>query len=163
MVGRSYASLSFLHSAVEAIGALDVPAYIYYLGDDDPSGVNAGEKIEQALREMAPDADIHFERIAVQRRQIEEWDLPTRPTKASDSRSKTFDSISVELDAIEPERLRSLVTEVVERHLPEYQFAILKMAEERERQIGSFMRKSVRAEIEKRTDDTITALIASRP
>ena len=55
MVARGYASLSFLHSAAEYIGSLDVPAYIYHLGDFDPSGVNAGEKIEQTLREMAPD------------------------------------------------------------------------------------------------------------
>ena len=37
---------------------LDVPAYIYHLGDFDPSGVNAGKKIEGTLREMAPDVDI---------------------------------------------------------------------------------------------------------
>ena len=65
MVARGYASLSFLHSAAEYINDLDVPAYIYHLGDFDPSGVNAGEKIEQTLRELAPDAEIHFERIAV--------------------------------------------------------------------------------------------------
>ena len=60
-----------------------MPAYIYHLGDFDPSGVNAGEKIEQTLREMAPDADITFERIAVTPEQIAEWDLPTRPTKTA--------------------------------------------------------------------------------
>ena len=71
MVARGYASLSFLHSAAEYIDDLDVPTYIYHLGDFDPSGVNAGEKIEQTLREMAPDADITFERIAVTPEQIE--------------------------------------------------------------------------------------------
>ena len=65
MVARGYASLSFLHSAAEYISDLDVPTYIYHLGDFDPSGVNAGEKIEQTLRELAPDAEIHFERVAV--------------------------------------------------------------------------------------------------
>ena len=85
MVARGYASLSFLHSAAEYIDDLDVPTYIYHLGDFDPSGVNAGEKIEQTLREMAPDAEIHFERIAVNPRQIDDWNLPTRPTKTTDS------------------------------------------------------------------------------
>jgi len=64
MVARGYASLSFLHNAAEYINELDVPAYIYHLGDFDPSGVNAGEKIEETLREMAPNAEIYFERIA---------------------------------------------------------------------------------------------------
>ena len=92
MVARGYASLSFLHSAAEDINELDVPAFIYHLGDFDPSGVNAGEKIEETLRELAPDAEIIFERIAVTPEQIEEWGLPTRPTKASDSRAKGFGS-----------------------------------------------------------------------
>jgi len=108
MVARGYASLSFLHSAAEAIGELDVPAYIYHLGDFDPSGVNAGDKIEETLRDMAPDAEIIFERIAVTPEQIAAWRLPTRPTKATDSRAKNFGDISVELDAIEPNRLREL-------------------------------------------------------
>jgi hypothetical protein len=46
MVARGYASLSFLYNAAEYINTLDVPTYIYHLGDHDPSGVNAGEKIE---------------------------------------------------------------------------------------------------------------------
>ena len=80
MVARGYASLSFLHGAAEYISELDVPVYIYHLGDFDPSGVNAGEKIEETLRELAPDAEIHFERLAVTPEQIHNWRLPTRPT-----------------------------------------------------------------------------------
>jgi hypothetical protein len=136
MVARGYASLSFLHSAAEAINELVVPTYIYHLGDFDPSGVNAGEKIEQTLRELAPDAEIYFERIAVTEQQIDDWDLPTRPTKASDTRSKKFGStVSVELDAIEPNRLRNLVQETIEQHLPADQFEVLKAAEQSEREI----------------------------
>jgi hypothetical protein len=111
MVSRGYASLSFLHSAAEYLDSLDVPAFIYHLGDFDPSGVNAGEKIEQTLRELAPGAEIHFERLAVTPEQIREWSLPTRPTKQSDSRSKGFGDISVELDAIEPDTLRYDIVE----------------------------------------------------
>ena len=62
-----------------------------------------------------------------------EWNLPTRPTKASDTRAKNFGSaISVELDAIEPNQLRVLVQETIELHLPADQFAVLKAAEESE-------------------------------
>src|SRR5215475_22986 len=135
MVARGYASLSFLYSAAEAINDLTVPTFIYHCGDFDPSGVNAGEKIEETLRELAPDAEIFFERIAVTRGQIAEWDLPTRPTKTSDSRSKGFGNISVELDAIDPNALRALVQETIEQHLPPDQFEVLKAAEESEREI----------------------------
>ena len=135
MVARGYASLSFLHSAAEYINDLTVPTYIYHLGDYDPSGVNAAEKIEETLRELAPDADITFERLAVTRQQIALWRLPTRPTKTSDTRAKGFGKTSVELDAIEPQRLRSLVQNVIEVHLPARQFKVLKAAEESEREL----------------------------
>jgi hypothetical protein len=135
MVARGYASLSFLHGSAEYLNELDVPAYVYHLGDFDPSGVNAAEKIEETLRELAPDADIEFQRIAVTEEQIAFWDLPTRPTKKSDTRSKGFGDTSVELDAIEPEQLRTLVDDVIQTHLPPEQFAKLKIAEESERTI----------------------------
>lgn len=118
MVARGYASLS------------------YHLGDFDPSGVNAGEKIEETLRELAPDADITFERIAVNQDQIIEWKLPGRPTKASDSRARKFGHAeSVELDAIHPDDLRQLVEDVIVVHLDENEIAVLKTAEGSEREI----------------------------
>jgi len=142
MVARGYASLSFLHSAAEFINDAGCPVYIYHLGDFDPSGVNASEKIEQTLKEFAPEADITFKRIAVTPAQIKRLNLPTRPTKTSDTRSKGFGDISVELDAIPPEELRGLVQSAIEDHLPPKQFGVLKAAEESERSIiGNMVRR----------------------
>lgn len=135
MSARGYASLSFLHGSADYIAALNVPAFIYHFGDFDPSGVNAAEKIEETLRQMASDAEIYFERVAVTPEQIRDWDLPTRPTKQSDSRSKGFGEILVELDAIRPDALRNLVEEVILRHLPADQFAVLRAAEASERKL----------------------------
>jgi hypothetical protein len=58
----------------------------------------------------------------------------TAQKSPSDTRSKRFGAISVELDAIDPYRLRSLVTEAIARHLPEQQFAILNEIEQSERE-----------------------------
>lgn len=135
MVARGYASLSFLHGAAEYIGSLDVPTYIYHFGDHDPSGVNAGEKIEETLRELAPDAEIYFERVAVLPYQIKALSLPTRPTKQSDSRAKGFGDVSVELDAIEPGMLRGLVETCINNHLPADELRVLQVAEESEREL----------------------------
>ena len=41
--------------------------------------------------ELAPDAEICFERVAVTPEQIRDWDLPTRPTKTTDSRKNFGD------------------------------------------------------------------------
>jgi hypothetical protein len=131
MVARGYGSLSFLHKAAIDLDA-ERPTFIYYLGDHDPSGENAGEVTEERLRELAADPDlIHFKRIAVTPQQIEKWNLPTRPTKTSDSRARNFvdedgeQRPSVELDAIEPRRLL--------RHQPQKVFDKLNRQQERER------------------------------
>lgn len=58
----------------------------------------------------------------------------TAQKSPSGTRSKKFGAISVELDAIDPDRPRSLVTEAIARHLPKQQFAILKETEESERE-----------------------------
>jgi hypothetical protein len=133
MVARGFSSLSFLYAAAQQLEEIDVPAHIYHLGDYDPSGVAAGESIESALGEMAPNADITFERIAVTTKQIRQWRLPTRPTKKSDSRAAQFGDVSVELDAIAPDRLRAIVRQAIERHLPPTRLKKLKAQEARER------------------------------
>jgi hypothetical protein len=118
MVARGYSSISFLHEAAKAIEAKDKPAYIYHFGDLDPSGVDAARDIEAKLRRYAPGAEIHFERPAVTREQVEDWNLPTRPTKMTDTRAKKFGSAtSVELDAIPANKLRALVRGCIERHV----------------------------------------------
>ncbi|MGB7699126.1 MAG: hypothetical protein WBL57_07400, partial [Methylovirgula sp.] len=80
-------------------------------------------------------ADIHFERLAVTVGQIEEWRLPTRPTKATDSRARGFGDISVEMDAIEPGRLRTIVEDAIQAHLPPHQYQVLMAAEESEKRL----------------------------
>src|SRR5262249_49021584 len=122
--------------AAMAIEAKGKPAFIYHFGDLDPSGVDAARDIEAKLRRYAPGAEIHFERPAVTRAQAEDWNLPTRPTKQTDTRAKKFGSAtSVELDAIPAQRLRELVRERIERHVDQEQLKILKVAEESEREL----------------------------
>jgi len=135
MVARGYASISFLHSAAKAIEAKGKPAFIYHFGDLDPSGVDAARDIEAKLRRYAPSAEIHFERPAVTREQVDQWNLPSRPTKASDPRSKKFTGTSVELDAIPAAKLRTLVRECIERHVDRQQLELLRVAEKSEREL----------------------------
>ena len=134
MVTRGYSSLSFLHSAGEVIRAKSKPAYLYYFGDSDPSGIDITRVVEKGIREFAPDAEIHFERVAVTQEQIRRWKLPTRPTKKKDSRSKNFTGKSVEVDAIPPDLLRALAREKIEQHIDRAALARLKSNEQAERE-----------------------------
>jgi hypothetical protein len=135
MVARGYASISFLHGAAKAIEAKGKPAFIYHLGDLDPSGVDAARDIEVKLRRYAPGVEIHFERPAVTREQVELWNLPTRPTKTTDTRARKFVGTSVELDAIPAARLRELVRGCIERHIDNQQIELLRIAEASEREL----------------------------
>lgn len=134
MVVKGFSSLSYLYEAAEAIKDQGKPAYLYYFGDRDPSGVFIDRNIERRLREFAPDAEIHFERVAVTPEQIEAWELPTRPTKTTDSRSKGFEGESVEVDAIMPADLRTLVRECIEQHVDQRKLEVMRVAEESERE-----------------------------
>jgi hypothetical protein len=134
MVTRGYPSLSYLHTAAESIAAEGKPAHIYYFGDYDPSGVNISAVTERELRAMAPGAEIRFERVAVEPWQIEAWGLPTRPTKATDSRSKGFGDASVEVDAIPPAALRELVEGCITAHIDDGEYRRLLEVEAAERE-----------------------------
>ena len=132
-VTKGYASLSYLHAAARSLAARNRPTFIYYFGDYDPSGVNIPIKVEEALREYAPTAEFEFIRAAVNPDQIADLKLPTRPTKQSDSRAKSFGHYSVELDAIPANTLRSMVEAAIKRHLDPRRLELLRQTEAEER------------------------------
>jgi hypothetical protein len=117
MVTRGYPSVSYLYSAGQAIADESRPVYLYYFGDRDPSGVDIDRFVEHELRSYAPDCDLTFQRGAVLEQQIEEYGLQTRPTKKSDSRSKSFEGESVEVDAIAPDQLRAICEQCITQHI----------------------------------------------
>jgi hypothetical protein len=135
MVTRGYPSLSYLFEAAEALKAAGKTAYLYYFGDYDPSGVDIPRKVEAELRRMAPSVEIHFTRVAVTEEQIGQLNLPTRPTKDSDSRSKGFGRASVEVDAIPARLLRMMTEDCINRHVDPQQLATIYAAEASERTI----------------------------
>ena len=134
LVARGYSSLTFLYNSAMALRNTDKPCYVYQFGDHDPSGCDAWRCTEKALREFAPDVDLHCERIAVTPEQIEDLGLLTRPTKASDSRSRGFVGDSVEVDAIPPDTLRELVGGCIEQHVDQRRLRQLRTVEEAERE-----------------------------
>ena len=74
-----------------------------------PDGSEEVRALGDALRTL--------DRMAVTQEQIADLELPTRPTKQTDSRSASFEGESVELDAIPPTTLRQLVTDCIEQHI----------------------------------------------
>jgi hypothetical protein len=63
------------------------------------------------------------------------WKLPTRPTKEEDTRAAAWgDDPSVELDAIEPKRLRQLVKDAINLHMTDAKRTKLRKNEARDRE-----------------------------
>lgn len=150
---RGYPSLSFLHSAAEAI--LERHRYgqrtiLYYFGDHDPSGLDIDRTVTRGIGEslialtfdwadpreaFAEVAD--FERVAVTPAQIADLQLPTRPTKrmSRDYRARTFVGDSVEVDAIPARRLRQIAASCIEGHVDADQLESLREVEAEERRV----------------------------
>jgi hypothetical protein len=136
-VTRGYASVSYLESAAGFIRRDGRPTYVYLLTDFDLSGLGIADTVTAELMRRSYPTEAHVERLAVDREQIDEYRLPTRPTKTTDSRARKFmqqhGTGSVELDAIPPATLRSLVRDSIERHMDPEKLRVMKLAEVQER------------------------------
>lgn len=144
---RGYVSESFAYSVAESIRASGKPVFVYQLGDHDPSGLDAWRDFQRKIvrflgvktwefTEIGSTVEmVHFGRLAVTEEQIGEYDLPTRPTKQSDSRSAGFNGGSVEVDAIPPTILRALVNDAITQHLDAEKWRLTRIAEDNEREL----------------------------
>jgi hypothetical protein len=158
MVCRGYPSISFLHTAAEAIhdrSRQDQRTVIYYFGDHDPSGVDIDRSIVKGIGEsllaleggsdfgFEPDEEGTFEayadfhRVAVTPGQIKALNLQTRPTKrhTQDYRAKRFVGDSVEVDAIQAATLRTFARQSIERHVDQDRLEVLQAIEAEERRV----------------------------
>jgi hypothetical protein len=133
-VARGFASETFLYSTAQDIIADDKPAVIYQLGDHDPSGLAAWEHTRAKLEEFAPEIDMEFHRLAVTLDQIEEYELPTRPTKKSDTRAAKFVGESVEVDAMPSTALRTIVRDAIESWIDQDALRLTRIVEANERE-----------------------------
>jgi hypothetical protein len=113
---RGYPSLTFLYEAVERLELVeDQDITILYFGDFDPSGKDIYRYIQETFGNFDISADYEF--IAITREQIDKYNIPPMPTKKTDARAANFiaehGDLAVELDAIEPDVLQSIVRDAI--------------------------------------------------
>ena len=148
MVSRGMPSITFLWGSFNHIAhaaRAGKRTTIYQLGDHDPSGGLIPQNLYRRLNEWSVENDIEPPRVirlALTESQIGEHNLPTRPTKRIGNRhAYRFAGDSVELDAMQPRTLRDLVRQSIEVHIPRQTLAVLRAAEEFERdQLRMFAR-----------------------
>lgn len=135
MVTRGFASESIVHSLAVDAARSRKPRVILSLNDYDPSGSLMLNDIIQRARHYSPDAEFHWQQVALTRSQVSEYHLPTRPTKfEGNSHARCFnDTESVELDALDPDVLRGLLRAAIECHIDATALRVMQAAEESER------------------------------
>ena len=110
-----FSSKSFLFECAEHLASIEQPISVIYAGDSDPSGLGIETDIKTRLRRYAPGVDFELHRVALTQQQVIDWELPTRPPKPGDSRTKNFAGDSVaELEAIPPNQLRQMCNAAIE-------------------------------------------------
>ena len=132
-----FASMTLLYDAAQYIeqqASDKESAVVFYVGDYDPAGVLIDQSIEQELREHLPDGfPLEFQRIAVNEDQVIEYDLPTKPRKASDGRRLDITE-TVEAEAMPAATLRELLRSSIEGLLPDGAVEDMDQTDEEERE-----------------------------
>jgi hypothetical protein len=105
---RGYASESLERLVLELVEGDEREAVLLYCGDFDPTG-------EDIPRAFEANTDLELRRVALSAEQVAAYDLPPAPGKTSDSRAAGFELrhgrlVQVELEALDPDDLRSLLT-----------------------------------------------------
>ena len=130
-----FSSLSFTYqAATHIIDSGRAHAVILYVGDYDQAGVLIDKAIERRLREFLVDwpGVLTFTRLAVNNDQIDTMALPTRPPKASDTRSKEV-TRAVEAEAIPAPTMRGIVSAALQELIPEKVLAFQREIEKQEK------------------------------
>lgn len=113
---KGYPSLTFLFELSERLREAQAngkQCVILYFGDYDPSGEDIPRSIGENLQKFGI-FGVEIRRIALMEQQVIEWKLPPAPAKETDSRTANWDGLGqVELDAVKPEKLISLLDDAI--------------------------------------------------
>lgn len=164
-IGRGYSARGYLWAAArDAVAAHDrgKKVHILHVGDHDPSGEDIFRDVVDTLRLYAMSCDLgrsvatardllawsgetpqdstgwlSFERLALTADQVDEYDLPVRPPKASDARTASFTGRgAVEVEALPVEALLAIVDTAITDRIDPDALRVAKVAEESEREIA---------------------------
>jgi len=119
---RGYSSWSMFHDKLREFAKKypDKPIVMLVFGDYDPSGLDISRDYVGKLEFLGIYPDI-IQRVALTRDQVTKYQLPSLPIKGEDPRTEKFrrkygDNV-VELDALKPSLLRSMVNEAILKYL----------------------------------------------
>lgn len=132
-------SLTAKKNLANRICRIGKPTVILHLGDFDPSGQSifdsVAEDVEAFVMADRPHGyvNVAFERVALTSRQVQQYDLPTAPPKATDSRSKGWTGGTCQLEALPPNIIADILREEIECRLDMVQYGVDQAREDNDR------------------------------
>jgi hypothetical protein len=131
MSGGGFDSLTDKHKFAAELTEHDRPTEVLHIGDHDPSGVSMFlaflEDVEAFTRDLGGNAT--FTRLAVTPAQIDQYDLPTAPPKATDNRA--FAGETCQAEALAPNVLADILQIGIEQRIDQRLLELL-LEQERE-------------------------------
>lgn len=131
-----YSSETFAYGAVNALRDSGKTLVIYAFYDFDRSGQDAALSLEEKVRRFGLEFDVpvRFNHLGLTYEQVVHENLPTRPAKRNTVADQRWPyAFAAELDAIPPDRIRQIVRDAIEGHLPAWELRQLKQVEAEER------------------------------
>ncbi len=130
---RGYASQTLADDVARDVERQGRPAVLLYAGDFDPTG----KDIDRDFAQRVGCFD-RVVRVALEREQIDKYDLPPQPGKSTDSRAARFmaehgELIQVELEALPPDTLHDLYLAALKPLWNTFAYEIALQREEQER------------------------------
>ena len=121
IANRGYSSATAMWQSAQRCVAAEregkIPVVIY-LGDHDPSGMDMSRDVAERLARMSGGVPIEIERLALNRDQVDQHQLPPNPAKRSDSRALGYmlehGEHSWELDALDPQTVDQMLSDTIE-------------------------------------------------
>ena len=133
-----FSSVTVTYEVAERVVARDRPTVLLHVGDYDPSGESIFESMTQDIGafvvgkyggkwnpetgetlELAGERPCLFKprRVALTEAQVAEYDLPTAPPKATDSRSNNWLGSTTQAEAMPPSLLEEVVRDAVRSYI----------------------------------------------
>ncbi len=163
IVARGFSSVSFLHDARVRIlqnKKMGQLTRILYFGDLDPSGWAMLPSMMITLQQEMKLMDlVDCERCALDESHVDQYELPHSPEALKENDPRTpayreiFGDLAVELDALDPEVLESVIEESIENNLNMHLFYEQREIEELETNEIAVLKGEINKAVKIYTDD----------
>lgn len=125
-----FSSVTATHSVAQRVCKRDRPTLFLHIGDLDPSGASIYDSMTEDIATFVsqykghrdldwvnPGSGFHYERVALTKEQVEEFDLPTAPPKPSDSRTANWVGETCQAEAMPPDELAKILRDTIEEEI----------------------------------------------